>query len=100
MDRIRITRHNEYGTGEKAVRGCIVTITLKDGQEISFEYDAAKHKRAWTDEMLRERYRDQVKGALSAEDAERLYELATTLSPETDLREVIAVMNRVKKAAA
>ena len=100
MDRITLTRHDAYGTGEKAVRGCIVTVTLKDGRKLSYEYDAAKHKTVWTEEMLRERYFSQVSGALSAEDAEHLYDLIMALSPETPLREIIGILNRVKKADA
>ena len=97
MNRIEIRKHAEYGTGDKAVRGCIATVRLKDGRVLSHEYDAGKHKKAWTDELLRERYWDQVKGALPEKEAEELYDLVRNLSADTPFEKIAEYLNRVRR---
>ena len=96
MGKVELKRHDEYGVGEKAVRGCIAQITMKDGSTYTTEYNATKNKIVWTDDMLRSRFLDQVKGTLPEGDDEQLYDLVMSLSEETSMTDIMGYLNRVK----
>ena len=66
-EKVKVERHDAYGTGPFARRGSIVSIRLKDGSVIQGETDAPRWKVPPADEELIGKFRALTHDTLSAE---------------------------------
>jgi 2-methylcitrate dehydratase PrpD len=93
--RIKVTRHNEYGEGPFGVRGCKISITMRDGTVYSGEAHGARWATPPSDEDLTGKFLSLTSGALPEDKIERLRSIAFGVDRLDSLDELTSILREV-----
>lgn len=94
-EKVKVERHDAYGTGPFARRGSIVSIHLKDGSVIQGETDAPRWKVPPADEELIGKFRALTHDTLSAEKQQFLVDFVFKLEEQTSLAPLISCLREI-----
>lgn len=98
--RISVTCNEAYGDGPFGVRGCGIDITLKDGSRLSEETTSCEWDNAPSDEALAGKFRALAQDSLGAEACARLERLCLNFGPESRVKDITNIMNRLSARGA
>ncbi|NLW16258.1 MAG: MmgE/PrpD family protein [Firmicutes bacterium] len=88
-EKVKVIKHQAYGTGPFGKRGSIVSIRLQDGSVLRGETDAPRWKVPPTDEELVGKFRALTQDACGSEKQQFLVDLVWQLEKQTSLTPLI-----------
>ena len=92
--KMKVMCNDAYGDSPFSIRGCGISIQLRDGRRLFEEATSCEWDAAPSDDALCKMFRALAGGILSAEETEQLEETVLGFNPETNIRDIIQILAR------
>ena len=90
--KMEVVCNDAYGDGPFSIRGCGISIQLKDGRCLFEEATSCEWDTAPSDDALCKKFRALTSGILKAEEIKQLEETVLGFNPETSIRDITKIL--------